>query len=155
MSSLVSMTTDQGGAPAPPVKADVSTSDKPTSQATQSTPEISAQAKAQAQSLQDKSASTTLEKPQAQVNTSAGFTATVGSTCPETTTWNTTLGHEDISHQMISSYFIGPQAENLAYFEQNIHTILEQLRIGRTSYFPEDGVSAFSIQYLIWCQAYI
>ncbi len=47
---------------------------------------------------------------------------------------------EDISHQYISSYFIGPQAENLSYFEQNIHTILDELRKARTNYFQEDGV---------------
>jgi hypothetical protein len=46
----------------------------------------------------------------------------------------------DISHQIISSYFIGPQAENLDYFEANIHNILEELRNGRTNYFPQDGV---------------
>ncbi|CAH0051282.1 unnamed protein product [Clonostachys solani] len=45
----------------------------------------------------------------------------------------------DISHQIISSYFIGPQAENLDYFEANIHNILEELRNGRTKYFPQDG----------------
>lgn len=48
---------------------------------------------------------------------------------------------EDVSHQRISSYFIGAQAENLSYFEENIHIILEQLKKARTSYFHEDGVS--------------
>ncbi|KAK7754118.1 hypothetical protein SLS62_003964 [Diatrype stigma] len=46
---------------------------------------------------------------------------------------------EDVSHQRISSYFIGAQAENLSYFEENIHIILEQLKKARTSYFHEDG----------------
>lgn len=47
----------------------------------------------------------------------------------------------DVSHQIISSYFIGPQAENLSYFEDNIHTVLEELRLARNKYYPEDGVS--------------
>ncbi|KAF3001603.1 hypothetical protein E8E14_005800 [Neopestalotiopsis sp. 37M] len=45
----------------------------------------------------------------------------------------------DVSHQIISSYFIGPQAENLQYFEDNIHTVLEELRLARNKYYPEDG----------------
>lgn len=48
---------------------------------------------------------------------------------------------EDVSHQQISSYFIGPQAENLSYFEDNIHTILKELGMARTNYFGGDGVS--------------
>ena len=48
---------------------------------------------------------------------------------------------EDVSHQQISSYFIGPQAENLPYFENNIRTILKELGIARTNYFGDDGVS--------------
>jgi hypothetical protein len=47
----------------------------------------------------------------------------------------------DVSHEIISSYFIGPQAENLKYFENNIHTILEELRRARNKYYPRDGVS--------------
>lgn len=46
----------------------------------------------------------------------------------------------DVSHQVISSYFIGPQAENLPYFKENIHIILEELEKARHNYFPEDGV---------------
>ncbi|KAK6080365.1 pyridoxal-dependent decarboxylase domain protein [Seiridium cupressi] len=57
---------------------------------------------------------------------------------PHTTAW-TSFRAADVSHQVISSYFIGPQAENLPYFEKNIHTILEELRLARTRYFPEDG----------------
>ncbi|KAJ4361497.1 hypothetical protein N0V95_001834 [Ascochyta clinopodiicola] len=46
---------------------------------------------------------------------------------------------EDESHQAISSYFIGPQAENLEFFKKNLDVILEQLRLSRVSYFPQDG----------------
>ncbi|KAK7710458.1 hypothetical protein SLS57_008424 [Botryosphaeria dothidea] len=46
---------------------------------------------------------------------------------------------EDVSHQAISSYFIGPQAENLTYFKDNINTILDRLKETRVNYFPEDG----------------
>ncbi|VUC26346.1 unnamed protein product [Clonostachys rosea] len=57
----------------------------------------------------------------------------------ETNVWRANGDVGDISHQIISSYFIGPQAENLDYFEANIHTILEELRNGRTNYYPQDG----------------
>ena len=50
---------------------------------------------------------------------------------------------EDVSHQQISSYFIGPQAENLGFFEKNIQTILRELGLARTNYFGDDGVSLF------------
>lgn len=46
---------------------------------------------------------------------------------------------EDTTHQAISSYFIGPQAENLSFFQQNINTILRELGRARQAYFPEDG----------------
>ncbi|KAJ2990730.1 hypothetical protein NUW58_g2807 [Xylaria curta] len=55
------------------------------------------------------------------------------------TAYNSTATHEDVSHQIISSYFIGPQAENLPYFKENIHIILEELEKARKNYFPEDG----------------
>ncbi|KAK7992840.1 pyridoxal-dependent decarboxylase domain protein [Apiospora saccharicola] len=55
------------------------------------------------------------------------------------TDYNTTATHEDKSHQVISSYFIGPQAENLGYFKENIHAILDELEKARHAYFPEDG----------------
>ncbi|KAK8069100.1 pyridoxal-dependent decarboxylase domain protein [Apiospora phragmitis] len=58
---------------------------------------------------------------------------------PENTVYNTTATHEDKSHQIISSYFIGPQAENLDYFKENIHAILEELERARHAYFPGDG----------------
>lgn len=56
------------------------------------------------------------------------------------TAYNTTATYEDESHQIISSYFIGPQAENLPYFKQNINIILDELESARKSYYPEDGV---------------
>ncbi|KAI9155623.1 L-tyrosine decarboxylase [Paramyrothecium foliicola] len=71
------------------------------------------------------------------LESSASSTVTVA--CPEQTAYTAKETQGDISHQIISSYFIGPQAENLPYFEQNIHTILEELRLARTKYFPEDG----------------
>ncbi|KAI1080419.1 pyridoxal phosphate-dependent transferase [Whalleya microplaca] len=52
---------------------------------------------------------------------------------------NTISTHEDVSHQVISSYFIGPQAENLSYFKENIGIILEELQAARENYFKEDG----------------
>lgn len=56
------------------------------------------------------------------------------------TSYNTKATHEDESHQIISSYFIGPQAENLPYFKENIHIILDELELARKNYFQEDGV---------------
>lgn len=47
----------------------------------------------------------------------------------------------DISHQAISSYFLGPRAENFENLKSNILTILEEQRDSRLDYFPEDGVS--------------
>ncbi|KAK1446929.1 hypothetical protein CCUS01_02488 [Colletotrichum cuscutae] len=55
------------------------------------------------------------------------------------TAYNTTATYEDESHQIISSYFIGPQAENLPYFKKNINIILDELESARKSYYPEDG----------------
>lgn len=46
----------------------------------------------------------------------------------------------DESHQMISSLFLGPHAENYDYFKDNIISILEYTRDARLHYFPEDGV---------------
>lgn len=59
---------------------------------------------------------------------------------PERTAYTTKDATDDVGHQIISSLFIGPQAENLSYFKQNIDTILEELRLARTNYYPEDGV---------------
>ncbi|KAL8847899.1 MAG: hypothetical protein Q9221_007075 [Calogaya cf. arnoldii] len=46
---------------------------------------------------------------------------------------------DDESHQMISSLFLGPHAENYEYFKSNIIAILEATRDARLNYFPEDG----------------
>ncbi|KAL8967294.1 MAG: hypothetical protein Q9183_002988 [Haloplaca sp. 2 TL-2023] len=46
---------------------------------------------------------------------------------------------DDKSHQMISSLFLGPHAENYEYFKSNIITILEATRDARHNYYPEDG----------------
>lgn len=54
-------------------------------------------------------------------------------------TTNTPYG--DKSHEAISSWFIGPQAENYEYFKRNVITILEGQRYARQSYSPDDGVS--------------
>ena len=56
--------------------------------------------------------------------------------------YTATTSQEDTSHQAVSSYFIGPQAENLQYFKDNLEIILEEQRYGRETYFPEDGVSS-------------
>ncbi|KAE8354962.1 pyridoxal phosphate-dependent transferase [Aspergillus coremiiformis] len=40
----------------------------------------------------------------------------------------------DLTHQAISSYFIGPQAENMKYFKDNISTILRELEAARKKY---------------------
>lgn len=47
----------------------------------------------------------------------------------------------DVSHQAVCSYFIGPQAENMKFFRKNMDEILNQLEKSRVNYFPEDGVS--------------
>lgn len=46
---------------------------------------------------------------------------------------------EDESHQKISSYFLGPKAENFEFFKSNILEILEGQRDARLDYFPRDG----------------
>lgn len=48
---------------------------------------------------------------------------------------------EDVSHQKISSFFLGPQAENYEFFKSNIIAILEEHQDSRLNYFPNDGVS--------------
>ncbi|KAI1854573.1 hypothetical protein JX266_000691 [Neoarthrinium moseri] len=78
-------------------------------------------------------------KPQEPLDRSGSTSSDVTAVCPDNTCWNEKATHEDVSHQIISSYFIGPQAENLPYFERNIRTILEELRLARTKYFPCDG----------------
>jgi hypothetical protein len=47
---------------------------------------------------------------------------------------------EDKSHQAVSSYFIGPQAENLRDFKENIGSILNELEKTKKNYFPTDDV---------------
>ncbi|KUJ19919.1 uncharacterized protein LY89DRAFT_466208 [Mollisia scopiformis] len=49
-------------------------------------------------------------------------------------------GHGDKAHQLVSSYFIGPHAENLHDLKQNIDSILNQLRDARLNYHPDDPV---------------
>lgn len=61
-------------------------------------------------------------------------------TYPDKTVWTAKEATEDVGHQIISSHFIGPQAENMAYFKHNIDIILEEHRLARVNYFPEDGV---------------
>ena len=47
----------------------------------------------------------------------------------------------DKSHEAISSWFIGPQAENYDFFKRNVIAILENQQKARQSYYPDDGVS--------------
>ncbi|PSS02377.1 pyridoxal phosphate-dependent transferase [Coniella lustricola] len=47
--------------------------------------------------------------------------------------------HEKSSHKAISSYFIGPQAENIGLFRDNINGLLDQVVKARKNYFPDDG----------------
>lgn len=54
----------------------------------------------------------------------------------------------DQSHQAVSSYFIGPQAENLGDFRENIDSILNELQKARHNYYPEDGVSLSPLQHM-------
>ncbi|KAL9616077.1 MAG: hypothetical protein Q9160_009012 [Pyrenula sp. 1 TL-2023] len=46
---------------------------------------------------------------------------------------------EDESHQIISSYFLGPKAENYKIFKKCLVEILESQRDARLDYFPKDG----------------
>ncbi|KAI1630536.1 pyridoxal-dependent decarboxylase domain protein [Biscogniauxia mediterranea] len=48
------------------------------------------------------------------------------------------VGILDVSHQVISSYFIGPQAENLKYFKKKIDIILGEHEQARQKYFSGD-----------------
>lgn len=59
--------------------------------------------------------------------------------------YTTKAPEDDESHQMISSLFLGPHAENYEYFKSNIITILEYTRDARLNYFPEDGVSILGL----------
>lgn len=51
---------------------------------------------------------------------------------------------QDVSHQAISSYFLGPRAENLHEFRSNITALLDELQTAREQYFQEDVVRALS-----------
>ncbi|KAL8827771.1 MAG: hypothetical protein Q9170_006883, partial [Blastenia crenularia] len=53
--------------------------------------------------------------------------------------YTTKKSEDDESHQMISSLFLGPHAENYEYFKDNIIAILEYTRDARLKYHPEDG----------------
>lgn len=54
--------------------------------------------------------------------------------------YNKKSATEDESHQKISSFFLGPRAENYDYFKSNIIAILEEHQDSRLDYFPRDGV---------------
>ena len=54
--------------------------------------------------------------------------------------YNDVAPEEDESHQIISSYFLGPKAENYEFFKKNIIEILEGQKDARLDYFPRDGV---------------
>ena len=56
--------------------------------------------------------------------------------------YTTKAPQDDVSHQMISSLFLGPHAENYEYFKDNIIKILEATKQARLDYHPEDGVSS-------------
>ena len=57
---------------------------------------------------------------------------------PEVNKWTDSTA-EDVSHQAISSYFIGPQCENLPFFRKNVNKILDELAKARKAYFKDDG----------------
>ncbi|KAL8682657.1 MAG: hypothetical protein Q9186_001344 [Xanthomendoza sp. 1 TL-2023] len=58
---------------------------------------------------------------------------------PNGNMYTTKAPEDDESHQMISSLFLGPHAENYEYFKRNIITILETTRDARLKYYPDDG----------------
>ena len=53
--------------------------------------------------------------------------------------YNSIDSAEDESHQIISSYFLGPKAENYDFFQKRLNDILEAQRDARLDYFPKDG----------------
>ena len=57
--------------------------------------------------------------------------------------YNDVAPEDDESHQAISSYFLGPRAENYEYFKKKILEILEAQRDARLDYFPKDGVGNY------------
>lgn len=46
---------------------------------------------------------------------------------------------DDESFQIISSYFLGPKAENYDFFQKRLSDIIEAQRDARLDYFPNDG----------------
>lgn len=50
---------------------------------------------------------------------------------------------EDESHQVVSSYFLGPKAENFDWFARSLMEVLEAQRDARLDYYPRDGVSNY------------
>lgn len=48
--------------------------------------------------------------------------------------------HDTDPHEVISSYFIGPKAENLPVFQENLITILNELKNTRLAYHENDEV---------------
>ena len=59
--------------------------------------------------------------------------------------YNSVNPGEDESHQAISSYFLGPKAENYEYFKKNILEILEGQSDARLDYFPRDSVCSTTL----------
>ncbi|KAK4225958.1 pyridoxal phosphate-dependent transferase [Podospora fimiseda] len=49
----------------------------------------------------------------------------------------------DATHAVISSLFIGPRAENMNEFRDNILAVLDELQDARQSYFDEDAANGF------------
>lgn len=53
------------------------------------------------------------------------------------------MASQPSSHEIVSSFFIGPKAENMDIFEKNIATILQSVYTARLNYqkkFPKDPV---------------
>lgn len=48
--------------------------------------------------------------------------------------------HDTNPHEVISTYFIGPKAENLPVFQENLITILKELENTRLAYHKDDEV---------------
>jgi hypothetical protein len=55
--------------------------------------------------------------------------------------------HIDAQHKAIGEYFLGPQAENYGYFKELIEPIINDHRVARQAYHPDDGVlSPFTLR---------
>ncbi|GES66446.1 pyridoxal-dependent decarboxylase domain protein [Aspergillus terreus] len=48
------------------------------------------------------------------------------------------MAPKDEAHQIISSYFIGPKAENIEFFRKNLNRILHELKNTRNQYHKDD-----------------